>query len=111
MVLVQKYNMLMTKEELPLDSCQDVREIYNELVLAEVTQEEPGDIPDGKLFRKGPVSIYSPSQKEIHKGLYPEERILQAMEQALRFLGDDSCEILFRISIFPLFIGVYSSIL
>ncbi|MEQ2454926.1 Fic family protein [Flavonifractor hominis] len=98
--LVQKYNMLMTKEELPLDSCQDVREIYNELVLAEVTQEEPGDIPDGKLFRKGPVSIYSPSQKEIHKGLYPEERILQAMEQALRFLGDDSCEILFRISIF-----------
>lgn len=98
--LVQKYNMLMTKEELPLDSCQDVREIYNELALTEVAQEEPENVPDGKLFRKGPVSIYSPSQKEIHKGLYPEERIIQAMEQALRFLTDDSCEILCRISVF-----------
>ena len=98
--LVQKYNMLMTTEELPLDSCQDVREIYNELALAEVAQEEPENVPDGKLFRKGPVSVYSPRQKEIHKGLYPEERIIQAMEQALRFLTDDSCEILCRISVF-----------
>ena len=69
--LVQKYNMLMTKEELPLANCQDVREIYNELALAEVAEEEPENVPDGKMFRKGPVSIYSPSQKEIHKGLYP----------------------------------------
>ena len=98
--LVQKYNMLMTKEELPLESCQDVREIYNELALAEVAEEEPENVPDGKLFRKGPVSIYSPSQKEIHKGLYPEEKIIQAMEQALHFLNDDSCEILCRISVF-----------
>ena len=98
--LVQKYNMLMTKEELPLANCQDVREIYNELALAEVAEEEPENVPDGKMFRKGPVSIYSPSQKEIHKGLYPEERIIQAMEQALCFLSDDSCEILCRISIF-----------
>ncbi len=98
--LVQKYHMLMTKEELPLDSCKDVREIYDELALAEVTQEEPENVPDGKWFRRGPVSIYSPSQKEIHKGLYPEERIIQAMEQALHFLKDDSCEILCRISIF-----------
>ena len=98
--LVQKYNMLMTKEELPLESCQDVREIYNELALAEVAEEEPENVPDGKLFRKGPVSIYSPSQKEIHKGLYPEEKIIRAMEQALHFLNDDSCEILCRISVF-----------
>lgn len=98
--LVQKYNMLMTTEELPLDSCQDVREIYNELALAEVAQEEPENVPDGKLFRKGPVSVYSPSQKEIHKGLYPEERIIQAMEQALQFLTNDTCEILCRISVF-----------
>ena len=98
--LVQKYNMLMTKEELPLESCQDVREIYNELALAEVAEEEPENVPAGKLVRKGPVSIYSPSQKEIHKGLYPEEKIIQAMEQALHFLNDDSCEILCRISVF-----------
>lgn len=98
--LVKKYNMLVVKEELPLASCQDIRDIYDELVLAEVMEEEPENVPDGAIFRKNSVSIYSPSQKEIHKGLYPEEKIIQAMEQALTFLNNDNCEILFRIGIF-----------
>lgn len=98
--LVKKYNMLMVKEELPLASCQDIRDIYDELALAEVMEEEPENIPDGTIFRKNSVSIYSPSQKEIHKGLYPEETIIHAMEQALAFLNNDSCEVLFRIGVF-----------
>lgn len=98
--LVKKYNMLMVKEELPLASCQDIRDIYDELALAEVMEEEPENIPDGSIFRKNSVSIYSPSQKEIHKGLYPEETIIHAMEQALAFLNNDSCEVLFRIGVF-----------
>lgn len=98
--LVQKYNMLMTKAELPLDSCEDIRNIYDELVLAEVRLEEKHHVPDGIWFRKDTVSVYSPSQKEIHRGLYPEEKIIQAMKKALAFLKDDSCEILYRISIF-----------
>lgn len=98
--LVQKYNMLMVKEKLPLSSCQDIRDIYDELALAEVVEEEPENIPDGQFFRKDSVSIYSPTQKEIHKGLYPEEKIIQAMEQSLAFLNNDSCEVLFKIAIF-----------
>lgn len=98
--LVQKYNMLMTKQTLPLRTCQDIRDIYDELALAEVAEEEPENIPDGEYFRRGSVSIYSPTQKEIHKGLYPEEAIIHAMEQALSFLNGGSCEILFRIAIF-----------
>lgn len=98
--LVQKYNMLMSREELALECCEDIRKIYDELVLNEVAEEEPENVPDGKWFRKGPVSVYSPSQKEIHRGLYPEEAIINAMERALTFLNDESCEILFRISIF-----------
>ena len=39
--LVQKYDMLMTKEEIPIESCQDIRAIYDELVLAEVEEENP----------------------------------------------------------------------
>lgn len=98
--LVQKYNMLMFKEEIPLSTCQDIRDIYNELVLAEVEEEDPGNIPDGQFFRKGSVSIYSPTQKEIHRGLYPEGKIIQAMERSLAFLNNDECEILFKIAIF-----------
>lgn len=98
--LVKRYQMLMTKEELPLATCQDIRSIYDELVLSEVTQEAPDNVPDGRWFRKGSVSVYSPAQKEIHTGLYPEEQIIHAMERALDFLQDDSCDILYRISLF-----------
>lgn len=98
--LVQKYDMLMTKEEIPIESCQNIRDIYDELVLREVEEENPYNLPDGKWFRKESVSIYSPSQKEIHKGVYPEENIIQAMEKALAFLHDESHEALCRIAIF-----------
>lgn len=98
--LVKKYNMLMVKEELPLNTCQDIRDIYDELALAEVAEENPENVPDGQFFRKDSVSVYSPTQKEIHKGLYPEEKIIQATEQALDFLNNDKSEILFKIAIF-----------
>lgn len=98
--LVTKYFMLMTKEELPLSSCQDIRKIYDELVLPEVEEDDPENAPDGMYFRKETVSVYSPSQKEIHRGLYPEEKIRNATERALAFLRDESCDILFRISVF-----------
>jgi len=98
--LVQKYNMLMVKDELPLNTCQDIRDIYNELVLAEVAEAEPEDIPDGKFFRKDSVSIYDKTGKEVHRGLYPEKKIIQGVEQALTFLNNDECEILFKIAIF-----------
>ncbi|MGN0967739.1 MAG: Fic family protein [Oscillospiraceae bacterium] len=98
--LVKKYQMLLTKEQLPLQTCRDIRDIYDELVLAEVKEEDPNNVPDGQYFRKDTVSVYSPSQKEIHKGLYPETKIIQAMEQAIQFLRDDTCDILCRISIF-----------
>ena len=98
--LVQKYNMLMTKEEMALQGCEDIRNIYDELVLDEVSQENPRNVPDGKWFRKESVSIYSPSQKEIHRGMVPESRIIEAMQQALDFLNDETIEVLYRLSVF-----------
>ena len=103
--LVQKYAMLMTKETLSLKSCQDIRDIYDELVLEEVIAEEPQNAPDGKYFRKDSVSVYNAAQKEIHRGLYPETAIIDAMEKALSFLNEDSCDVLFLIAIFHYLLG------
>lgn len=103
--LVQKYWMLSQKDTLPLNSCEDIRNIYDELVLDEISREDPANIPDGKIFRKDPVSIKNPAQKEIHTGLYPEEKIVAAMEKALSVLADDSIETLFRIGIFHYLFG------
>lgn len=103
--LVQKYLLLQNREAFPLTSCQDVRKIYDELLLKEVVEDDSKNRPDGKLFRKGAVNVTTPTQKVIHKGLYPEEKIIDAMGRALDYLGDDSEELLYRICVFHYLLG------
>ena len=103
--LVQKYNMLQTYDELPLRTSQDVRNIYDELVLREVQEADSGNLPDGEIFRKEAVIVYSKTEKEIHRGLYPERRIISSMEKALDFLNHQEIQILFRIAIFHYLFG------
>lgn len=103
--LVQKYIALRTRIDIPLQSCRDIRDIYDELFLPEVAEDDPQNIPDGEIFRKGPVSVHSATQKEIHRGLYPEKEIVAAMEKALNYLNDENEDILFRTAVFHYLIG------
>ncbi len=98
--LVNKYLKLINSETISLESCKDIREIYDEVFLQEVLHDDPSNKPDGQLFRKESVSVHSETDKVIHKGLMPESKIIDATEQALYFLNDDSIEELFRICIF-----------
>ena len=98
--LVHKYLKLIQNEPIPMQTCQDIRAIYDEVFLEEIVSEDPTNKPDGKIFRKESTSIYDPSQKIIHNGVYPEVKIIDAMNQALAFLHDDSIEELFRICVF-----------
>ena len=98
--LVHKYLKLLAGEHIPLQTCQDIRDIYDELFLEEVISEHPQNAPDGVLFRKGNTAIYNAAGAVIHQGLYPEEKLTQAMEQALAFLNDPSIDYLFRICVF-----------
>ena len=103
--LVQKYVMLQQREYLSLSSCQDIRQIYDDLVLDEIRQDDPENVPDGSIFRKGPVSVYSSAQREIHQGLYPEEKIIEAMDLALSYLSDEREELLYRTAVFHYLLG------
>ena len=98
--LVKKYRKLLAEEEIQLQSCQDIRDIYDELFLDEVLKENPDSGPDGEIFRKDSVTVYSGTGKEIHQGLYPEKNIIETMTQALNFLHDESVDILYRICLF-----------
>ena len=98
--LVNQYYKLKSKEYAELKTCNDVRRLYDELVLYEVVEENPENTPDGELFRKGSTSIHSVTDKEIHRGLYPETAIVEGLEKALIFLNDESVEKLFRIAVF-----------
>lgn len=97
---VKKYRQLMNRQSIPLRTCEDLRRLYDELCLPDVIADAADHAPDGLLFRKDSVSIYSESQKEIHKGLYPESAILSAMTKALDMLHDPQLPVLLRIALF-----------
>lgn len=103
--LVNKYKALMTTDSIPLEKCEDVRKIYDDIFLDEIKQDDPENVPDGKIFRKDSVSVYSPAEKEIHKGLNPEEKIIEAMDSALKLLKNESLDILVRIALFHYLFG------
>lgn len=98
--LVNKYLKLINQENIFLENCQDVRDIYDEIFLEEVVNEDSSNKPDGELFRKEVVNVHSETDKVIHTGLTPESKIIESMTQALEFLNDDSIEKLFRICVF-----------
>lgn len=98
--LVNKYLKLINRENIALENCGDIRDIYDEVFLEEVVNEQPSNKPDGKIFRKEAVTVHSETDKVIHIGLTPESKIITAMTQALDFLNDDTVEELFRVCIF-----------
>lgn len=103
--LVIKYSVLLDSEtsEISLKTCQDIREIYDELVCEEVAD---ADKPDGKFFRKNPVSVVSETDKEKHQGIYPpEEKIMEAIERALSVLEIQNLPELVKIAILHYYIG------
>lgn len=103
--LVQKYMMLSDGQLIELKTCQDIRKLYNEFVLAEIEAENRDNVPDGSIFRKDIVEVVSPTQKVIHKGLYPEDKIIAAMTAALDIVHDERLNYFIRIAIFHYMFG------
>lgn len=98
--LVNKYLKLIKQENISLENCQDIRDIYDEVFLEEVIYEDPINKPDGKIFRKESVTVHSETDKVIHTGITPETKIIESMTLALEFLNDDSVDELYRACIF-----------
>ena len=103
--LVQKYKLLLSDITFSLDTCEDIRTLYDEFVLAEVERENVKNIPDGKIFRKDMVEIISPSQKVIHKGVFPEEKIIDLLTKALNVLKVIDINPLVKIALFHYMFG------
>ncbi len=103
--LVNKYVLLMKSETLPLQTPEDVRKIYDDIFYEEIKATDPDDLPDGKIFRKSDVGVYSPTGKKIHDGLYPESKIISAMKKSLDFLNDSHYDVLLRIAVFHYLFG------
>lgn len=103
--LLNKYKMLFSDNEFALNTSNDIREIYNDLVLKEVEEDCADNVPDGEIFRKDMAEVTTPTQKVIHRGAYPETKIIQLMEQALNILNQKDIPILIRICVFHYLFG------
>ena len=98
--IIKKYDLL-TSGKLPLfDSCEDVRNFYDEFAHVDIIADNPNNRLDGRLFRKEAVDVQTPSGKIIHRGLTPEEAVIKAMDDALGFLNSKDCPALVRIAVF-----------
>ena len=100
--LVDKYFKLISNEIIPLNNCEDIRTIYDTLVLPEIEKE---NLPDGILFRKEPVQVVSATQKEKHRGIMPESKIIESLDLCLDFLKSDDIDSLTKISAFHYLFG------
>ena len=100
--LVDKYFKLISNETIPLNNCEDIRTIYDALVLPEIEKE---NLPDGILFRKEPVQVVSATQKEKHRGIMPESKIIESLDLCLDFLKNDDIDSLIKISAFHYLFG------
>lgn len=100
--LVDKYFKLISNEIIPLNNCEDIRTIYDALVLPEIEKE---NLPDGILFRKEPVQVVSATPKEKHRGIMPESKIIESLDLCLDFLKNDDIDSLIKISAFHYLFG------
>lgn len=100
--LVDKYFKLISNEIIPLNNCEDIRTIYDALVLPEIEKE---NLPDGILFRKELVQVVSATQKEKHRGIMPESKIIESLDLCLDFLKTDDIDSLIKISAFHYLFG------
>ena len=103
--VVKKYDALRSHETLRFKTCEDIRNFYDDFVHDEVAERSPHYILDGKIFRKEYVDVASSTGKAIHRGVYPEEKIIDAMTYALEILNDENIPFLVRVSVFHYLFG------
>jgi Fic family protein len=102
--IAKKYALLFPdeKQQILLNSCADIRSLYDDIVSKEVVDHEQ---PDGEIFRRNKVFVMSKTQQVRHEGVMPEAKIIAYMEQALRLLDNPNISALVRIAIFHYYFG------
>ncbi len=101
--IVRLYKELETP--IVLQTPQDVRGIYDELVGDEIIRKGQQFLLDGALFRQDLVYVKNKHDRLIHTGINPEEKIISAMDKAVEILQNESIEQFLRISVFHYLFG------
>lgn len=103
--MVHKYATMMKGTQIPMETCADIRALYDEICLPEVVSENENNRPDGQMFRLGENQVVGKSEKLLHEGLHPEPKIIAAMSQALNFLNHSKISLSIRVAAFHYLLG------
>ena len=100
--LVKKYEALRFSKIFQFKTCEDIRNFYDDFAHNEISANNK---LDGKLFRKYSVNVTSSAGKILHRGIYTEEKIIDAMNYALQFLNAENIPFLIKVSVFHYLFG------
>lgn len=92
--IVNSYNTISSVNNKKLESNKTIRMLYDSMM--KNAFENSKDIPDGKIYRKGPVSVMN-GIKPVHKGFYPESEIIKGMDEYIKLLKNDEIDIYLKI--------------
>ncbi|MCI2068333.1 MAG: Fic family protein [Bacilli bacterium] len=81
--IVNKYRLLLKQGFSQILNLEDIRHLYDALMEGTIIKK---DQPDGILFRKDSVAV-TDGVERLHEGLYPEERIDEALRVVLSILN------------------------
>ena len=102
--LINKYKKL-EENNIKIDTCNDIRKLYDEILLVEISKEDSKDKLDGNIFRKGPVFVTGRNGQIIHEGITPEEKIIDIMTKLLDFVNNHNSNPLIKIAVFHYMFG------
>lgn len=94
--LVEKYSKLLHRDKISFKSAEDIRKLYDELLGSDIPNY---NILDGDLFRKDIVNIETATGKIIHKGIYPEKKLIQYINTTIDIINDDNMPTLVKIAV------------
>lgn len=103
--MVKLYMSLINGDKFLPSYSSDIRKIYDEITEGEI---EKGELPDGEIFRKDVTHILkkSGSGKVIHRGIFPESKIISEVEKLLKVMNDlDGIPLIIRVAIGHYFFG------
>lgn len=103
--IVNKYMFLTEKKETLISNAYSIRKLFDEILYEEIKESDLNNLPDGVIFRSKEVYVYRSSDKVIHKGITPEAKIIEYIEESIKFLNDDNVDMLIRISVFHYLFG------
>lgn len=103
--IIKIYNALSSHEIFKFKTCEDIRNLYDRFAHKEITANNSTYKLDGKIFRSDSVDIVSSTGQTLHRGMYPEEKIIKNMNIALQILNSETTPFLVRLSIFHYLFG------